>query len=104
MNRHSSRFPAASKVPCAAIPVPCEARAPATYSFRTTDCEHCDHGCSECVRGEVDAACADCGNVYPLNDDGVCEWCADQALLSTPAFHAKWLCQHVKTAGWRVEL
>lgn len=82
-----------------------------TFTFRTTLCEACDDGYMlddagltagrcECVNGETDAACVDCLNVLPLNDEGLCVRCNDSATLPVAAFDAKYL-----AAGWnRVEL
>ena len=105
----------ASAVPCAVVPV--EGRVPlATYSFREDGCDACSGfgytlepegpgyvsvPCDECEgTGEADCACADCGNVYPLNDEGLCERCFDSVELPIAAFDAKYLGKGM----WRVEL
>ena len=63
----------------------------ATYAWRTVDCLACSEGkiertysggfysigCAECDgAGEVDASCAECDVIRPLNADGVCSDCA----------------------------
>lgn len=74
------------------------------YEWREEPCE-CDLGksyasdhegyyerrCEDCEgSGTVQASCADCRNVMPLNDEGFCEKCRDSAELPLEAFMAKY--------------
>jgi RecJ-like exonuclease len=64
------------------------------FTYRTTDCGSCDgtRHCDECEgRGELDASCAECRAGLPLNDDGLCERCADACTLPLSAFNEKWV-------------
>ncbi len=73
---------------------------PPTFRYRDEPCSECDFGCKECEgAGEVPASCADCGDVRPLDDDGLCAFCVDASELPIAAFNAKWLCKHVLAAG-----
>lgn len=79
-----------------------EAGAPSTlpnYSHGTARCGVCDvheqDACEECEGlGKVDCACADCGRVVALNDDGLCQRCSDSDTLPIAEFQSKYLC------GW----
>lgn len=53
-----------------------------TYSYRIEDCPDCDRAtdirCDTCwSSGEVEAACCECCNVAPLDDDGYCRSCME---------------------------
>jgi hypothetical protein len=76
------------------------------FKVRTVDCPDCFMGryerpegpgyvsceCDECEgRGELDASCAECLAGLPLNDDGLCERCADACTLPLSAFNEKWV-------------
>lgn len=78
-----------------------------TRSFRTASCPDCSgegryavpdaHGfhdefCEMCDRtGEIDCQCAECGNVVPLDDEGLCERCHDASTLPLVEFDLKYL-------------
>ena len=113
MNRRAT-FPAASALPCAPTRLtdrPVEAGP--TYSFRTVDCDECEGAgcfhsavhvateyldadlsefpCEACEgSGEVDAACADCLVVRPLDDEGFCQPCAEASILSADEWNARY--------------
>lgn len=79
--------------------------APREYVFRQEDCDTCGgqggitypegpgyvtYRCDDCDHtGQVDAACADCLVVKPLDDEGYCEKCADASSLPLAEFAAK---------------
>lgn len=89
---------------------------PPAFSYRTVDCEECNGDgyvletasvrgeafdadwievpCEECNRGQVDACCADCSRMVPLNVDGVCRDCEfDNSFVKLDAVHVgggKW--------------
>lgn len=89
-----------------------EAGAPnlSTFRFRTSPCDACDRAtdirCDSCwSSGEIDCSCCECGNVYPLNEDGLCRFCNDGRYLTTVQMQAKWLCPGVlRNPETRVEL
>lgn len=77
-----------------------------TFAYTTTPCTFCDSGkatliesigfysivCPECDgAGEVDASCAECSCITPINADGLCERCNDANELTLVAFEAKYL-------------
>lgn len=82
------------------------------YSYRTTDCEECrgrgnvggyarvageaydcepvEWPCAECDgSGEIDAACAECCRVLPLDSEGFCEECHDASAMPLADYLAK---------------
>lgn len=104
MNKHSTPIGAAAQDQPSCPTEAAGAPNRLNYSFRTTDCDTCgghrfvtdigDDGfvarhCGECERGQVDATCADCLVVKPLDDEGFCERCADASSLPLAEFAAK---------------
>lgn len=70
---------------------------PGSFNWRTEPCGECNGAgftlearrysgefygecvevpCHACERGEIDAACAGCDHIAPLNDDMLCERCS----------------------------
>lgn len=55
------------------------------------DAEPLSHDCGGCDGlGEIDALCAECLVVRPLNDDGLCVRCNDASELPVDAFNLKY--------------
>ena len=86
------------------------------FDWRTAPCpnEGCDDGkvtmiepngfftiaCDECEgRAVVDASCAECACIKPLNDDGLCEPCADSLIMP----QAEWVAKHLAPPFVEVE-
>lgn len=69
-----------------------------TYRFRTSICDaHCTAtmtSCDECDRGQIDLHCIGCGELKPLDDEGMCRRCFDAGEIPAAEFDLKYPC------GW----
>jgi len=77
----------------------------ARVSGEPVDSDWAEELCSECDgMREVDASCADCLRILPLNGEGFCEQCTDASTLPIAEYQVKYGLvpteQHDLGDGW----